>query len=77
MSLIINLFVGKYKGASNQSLTEKEQKDNFTLELVSINKLEKIVLNNQNNNPRNIHFVKELLTLLKRNIKINNLHIFS
>lgn len=58
-------FVGRYKGISNQTLTEKERKDNFRLQLVSIDELEELVLNNQNNNPRNIYFVKELLTILE------------
>lgn len=58
-------FVGRYKGISQQSLTEKEQKDNFRLELVSIDTLEELVLNNQNDNPRNMYFVKELLTILE------------
>lgn len=60
-----NYFVGRYKGISNQTLTEKERKDNFRLQLVSIDELEELVLNNQNNNPRNIYFVKELLTILE------------
>lgn len=58
-------FVGKYKGIRKQSLTEKEQKDNFRLELFPIDKLEELILNNQTNNPRNMYFVKELITILK------------
>lgn len=60
-------FVGKYKGisSSTQSLTEKEKKDGFALELVELSELEDIVLQNQNNNPRNIYFQNELLTILK------------
>ena len=58
-------FVGKYKGTSKQSLTEKEQKGNFRLELISIDNLEELVLNNQTINPRNIYFVKELLTIFE------------
>ena len=58
-------FVGKYKGTSKQSLTEKEQKGNFRVELISIDNLEELVLNNQTINPRNIYFVKELLTIIE------------
>ena len=58
-------YVSKYKGISKQSLTEKEKKDNFMLELVPIDSLEELVLNNQNSNPRNIYFVKELLKVLE------------
>ncbi len=58
-------YVGEYRGISKQSLTEKEQKDNFRLKLVPIDILEELVLNNQNNNPRNIYFVKELIAILE------------
>ena len=60
-------FVGNFKGVSNefQTLTAKEIKDNFQLELVSLDKLKKIILENENNNPRNIYFQNELLTILK------------
>jgi ADP-ribose pyrophosphatase YjhB (NUDIX family) len=58
-------FIGKYKGISSQKLTEKEQKDNLRLELVSLDNLEELVLNNQTNNPRNLYFVKELITILE------------
>ena len=74
-------FVGKYKGISRQSLTEKEQKDNFRLELVSLEDIENIILNNKNSNPRNIYFQKELLTILtcykktKQNISVKKLKL--
>lgn len=60
-------FVGRYKGvvASAQQLTEKEQKDDFRLELVSIDSLENMIMENVNNNPRNVYFQKELLTVLR------------
>lgn len=58
-------FVGPYLGIQKQTLTEKEKKDNFKLELIPINELENNVLNNQTNNPRNIFFQQELLEILK------------
>lgn len=68
-------FVGTYKGIKKelQKLTEKEQKDNFSLELVSLEDLENMILNNKNNNPRNVYFQKELLVILAsyKNIKPN------
>lgn len=59
-------FVGSYKGIKKESqkLTEKEQKGNFRLELVLLEELENIILNNKNNNPRNIYFQQELLNIL-------------
>ncbi len=57
-------YIGTYKGINKQSLTEKEQKDNFRLELVPLDELENIVLNNNNSNPRNRYFIKELLTII-------------
>lgn len=60
-------FIGKYKGIKKdiQKLTEKELKGNFRLELVSLDNLENIILANENDNPRNIYFQKELLNVLK------------
>ena len=52
------------------TLTEKEQKGNFRLELVSLEQLENMILSNENDNPRNIYFQKELLTLLDSYKKI-------
>lgn len=59
-------FVGSYKGIKKDSrkLTAKEQKGNFRLELVSLEDLENMILKNVNDNPRNIYFQKELLTIL-------------
>ncbi len=57
-------YIGKYKGISKQTLTENEKKGNFNLELIPIENLEEIVLNRQSNNPRNIYFVNEMLTIL-------------
>ncbi len=48
-----------------QSLTESEKTGNFKLELIPLDKLEEIISNNKNNNPRNIYFIKELITVLK------------
>lgn len=64
---------GLYKDIkkNSQKLTEKEQKDNFKLELVSLEELENIIMNNKNDNPRNIYFQKELLIILA-NYKILN-----
>lgn len=68
-------FVGLYKGIKKDSrkLTEKEQKGNFRLELVSLEGIENMILKNVNDNPRNIYFQKELLTILAsyKNIKEN------
>lgn len=68
-------FVGLNKGIKKDSrkLTEKEQKGNFRLELVSLEDLENIVLKNVNDNPRNIYFQREILTILDsyKNIKQN------
>ena len=60
-------FVAKYKGIKRdiQSLSEKELKGNFRLELVSLDNLENIILSNNNDNPRNIYFQKELLSILE------------
>jgi len=59
-------FVGSYKGIDKDSrkLTEKEQKGDFRLELVSMEDLENMILKNVNDNPRNIYFQKELLSIL-------------
>ena len=59
-------FIGQYKGVAinKQHLTEKETKDGFKLELVPIIELEKMILDNENDNPRNKYFQKELLTIL-------------
>ena len=59
-------FVGSYKKIKldKQKLTEKEQKSNFRLELVSLEDLENMILKNKNNNPRNVYFQQELLTIL-------------
>ena len=59
-------YVGKYKGilVNNQKLSEREKKDNFKLELVSLDNIEEIILNNKTNNPRNVFFIKELLTII-------------
>ena len=63
----IYYFIGKYKGVKQerQKLTESEQKANFRLELVPLYNIEKIIKNNKNDNPRNIYFQKELLTILE------------
>ena len=62
-----NYLIARYKGIDLNciELTEKERKDNFKLELVSLDDLEKLITNNKNDNPRNIFFQKELLTILE------------
>ena len=67
-------FVGPCKKVNKevQKLTEKEQKSNFRLELVSLEDLENMILNNKNNNPRNIYFQKELLSILSSYKQIIN-----
>ena len=59
-------YIGEYKGISLNKikLTEKEQKGNFKLELIPLNKIENIIIESKNNNPRNIYFKKELLTII-------------
>ena len=59
-------FIGLYKEIkeTKQKLTVEEQKSNYRLELVSLDELENIILNNKNDNPRNIYFQKELLIIL-------------
>ena len=78
-----NYFVGSYKVIKKDSLklTEKEQKDNFRLDLVSLEELENMILNNKNNNPRNVYFQKELLAILasyknmKQNVSVKRLKL--
>jgi len=70
-------FVGKYKEIKKdlQKLTEREKRGNFRLELVSLNELENLILSNKNNNPRNIYFQKELLTILEMYKNIENKYV--
>ena len=65
-------YVGKYKGVTKQTLSLKEQKDNFKLQLISIDNLEELVLKNKTNNPRNIYFVNELITILEYYKNLNS-----
>ena len=60
-------FLGAYKPIKLQlqCLTEKEKKDGFKLELVPLEQLEKLVLKNQNDNPRNIYFQREILEIIR------------
>lgn len=59
-------YMGEYKEISLNKikLTENEQKGNFKLELIPLKKLENIIMENKNNNPRNIYFQKELLIVI-------------
>ena len=61
-----HVFIGPYKGTNQESrkLTEKERKADFRLEIVLLDDLESMIINNANNNPRNIFFQTELLTIL-------------
>ena len=60
-------YIGKYKDIlpDKINLTKNEKEGNLKLELLPINELENIIINNNNTNPRNIYFQKELLTILK------------
>lgn len=49
----------------SQCLTEKEEKDGFKLQLVPLSELEKFVLENRNDNPRNIYFQREIVEITK------------
>lgn len=59
-------YIGKYKEISLDKikLTESEKNGNFKLELIPLNKLKNIIIETQNNNPRNIYFQKELLAVI-------------
>lgn len=63
-------FVGTYKEINNnlQQLSDREKKGKFKLELelISLDELETIVLNNINDNLRNIYFQEELLEVLSK-----------
>lgn len=66
-------FIGPYKDIkiNSQKLTEREQKGNFKLELVSLEDLENMILKNKISNPRNVYFQKELLSILEVYKRIN------
>lgn len=58
-------FTGKLKkiNLDSQKLTDKEREGNFHFALFDLEHIEQIVLNNNSNNPRNIYFQKEFLTI--------------
>lgn len=60
-------YVGTYKCFSYcvQTLTEKEKRDGFRLELVPLDELENIILENNNDNPRNSFFQREMLEVIR------------
>lgn len=60
-------FVGEFKGVSDTSktLTAKEKKDKFQLELIELETFEKRILENTNTNPRNSYFQTEMLLVIK------------
>lgn len=60
-------FVGKFKGVSEASktLTAKEKKDKFQLELIPLETLEQRILENTNANPRNSYFQTEMLLVIQ------------
>lgn len=60
-------FVSDFKeiNFSSQTFTEKELKDGFRLEMVNIDELSNMIKYNQNSNPRNIYFQRELLLVLE------------
>lgn len=59
-------YITTYKEISKniQLLTENELKGNFKLELISLENIENLINENQTNNPRNIYFQKELLSVI-------------
>jgi len=67
-------FLADYKDIADktQELTESESKGNFKLELVSLQDLEEIIIENKNDNPRNIYFQKELLKVIDIYKNINS-----
>lgn len=58
-------FQGRLKRTipDNQQLTDKEQKDNFKLRLMSLDELTNVVANSNSNNPRSKYFIQELLLI--------------
>lgn len=64
--IITHYYIGEYKeiSLSKIKLTENEQKGNFKLQLIPLKELENILMENENNNPRNIYFQKELLAVI-------------
>lgn len=60
-------FYGTYKPfeLGSQRLTAREEKDGFKLQLVPFCELEKFVLENRNNNPRNIYFQREMIEITR------------
>ena len=59
-----HFYTGMYKGINKQSLTEKEKKDNFTLDLMPIDKLEELLNNKISTNLREHFFRRELAVIL-------------
>ena len=59
-------FTGTYKSVDLQvqHLTEKEKRDGFKLELIPLRRLKELILENQNDNPRNIYFQREMLEII-------------
>lgn len=60
-------FVGKLKevSKSSQTLTDKEKKGNFRLEFFHLEELEKAIYENTSDNPRNVYFGKEILSVIQ------------
>ena len=69
--VVTHYFLGNYKQISQeyQRLTEKEKNAKFTLQLISLENLENLLLSNTNQNPRNEYFQRELLIVLKQILK--------
>lgn len=59
-----HFYTGMYKGINKQSLTEKEKKDNFHLELLPVDKIEEVLDNHVTDNLRSYFFKRELLVIL-------------
>ena len=71
--IITNFFLGEYKGINldNTRLTKKEKNGKFELKLVNIDDLN-MFLNQENTNPRNKFFVRELQEVLKNIEELEN-----
>lgn len=59
-----HFYTGMYKGINKQSLTEKEKKDGFKLELIPMDKVKEILNNHISTNLRDYFFKRELLVIM-------------
>lgn len=65
--LITYYYIGREKDAikHNRKLTEKEIKDGFELKYYSVEEIERMLKQNQTENPRNEYFNKEIRTVIE------------